>query len=104
MLVVLITACAVDNGGEIFVARFVNDLGEPATVYECGVNDCSQSEVSNPQSVPPGSEATENESPAGGTSRYLIVGSSTKRRLCFQLEFHTRLNNIRIPMSDGTSC
>jgi hypothetical protein len=104
LITALVSACSPDGGELIFKVLLVNDLGEAVIVYSCETSDCSTGYLSDPQTAAPGAAAPENQSSDGGSALYLIVAGSPQRRRCFNLEFHTRLDNIRIPMSDATAC
>jgi hypothetical protein len=100
---IMSSGCSLDSGANVFTVLLVNDLTESATVYGCNTSDCKPGELADPQTVRPGGLAQVGASSDGGTNRYLIVGLASRRRSCFTLSFNTKLNNVRVPMSDATS-
>jgi hypothetical protein len=103
-VVLSLAACTVDGGELIFRALLLNDLHERVTVYWCETSACEAGHLSDPQDATPGASVPENQSSDGGAGLYLIVGATSRHRRCLTLEFHQRLDNVQIPMSDAQPC
>jgi hypothetical protein len=93
-----------DYGDEVFRVLLWNDTGGQVTVYLCDSSECPNGHLIDRQMVDVGSNVVAGTSAGGGGERYVIVDAKTSRRTCIELRFHSRFDNIRIPMSDATPC